>query len=588
MFESTCSPRCRFPGIESLGFVSDGETNFLAKDGDIVWMCLPEMDGPSVFSGLLGGKGHFRVGPTGEATPVARNISDSLGIETEWRTPQGGRVVVTDVLVTGRGGGARQTLVRLIRCTKGKVQVEADLEPVFDYGRESVTWEGSVARSRDGLELRRATDLNRPSTKGGRVRARRTLTEGDAAYIALAWGDHEPPRSFMEAEAQVRDTIGSWRGWLASGRIPQFRFGHDIARSALVLKGLCPLSGLPAAAGTTSLPETPGGIRNWDYRYFWCRDGAMTALALFRLGFREVADGLVRFLEGLPEQDIQIMYGLRGRTRLEEKVLEHLPGYEGAAPVRTGNGAYTQRQNDLWGQLLELIHRTQWDRLTSRTWRLVIRLVDGALKARGVPDRGIWEIRGAPRIFTMSNVYLWVALDRGSKLAEIRGDRGRAREWARTAREMKEEILRGVGERGVFTAAAGDDALDASCLLIPTLGFLPGDDPRVRATVHAVASGLTRNGMLLRYDTERFGDGLPGEEMAFVITGFWLAGAYLRIGERRLAEDWYHKMVRHIGPLGLLAEEIDPVTGRQWGNTPQAFSHLGAIDAGLDLFEASA
>ncbi|MGC4954201.1 glycoside hydrolase family 15 protein [Actinomadura citrea] len=589
MFKSPQHTRSGFPRIEALGYVSDGETCLLAEGGDIHWMCLREMDGPSVFSGLLGGKGHFFVGINDGARPAEeQNVPRSLGIETTWRTPEGGCLVVTDVLAMVPGAGARQTLVRLVRCTQGKVQVTADLEMVFDYGREPAEWKQSVARSRDGLEVRLATDLlRRRSFDGDQLKERRTLHAGEGAFISLAWGDYAPPQNYLEAKLLVKETAEYWRAWLDSGEIPEeHEFGNHLVRSALVLRGLCNPSGAIAAAATTSLPEDPGGVRNWDYRFFWGRDGAMTAMALFRLGFREPADRLVRFLAGLPEADVQIMYGLRGQTRLVEETLSHLTGYEGAAPVHIGNGAYNQVQNDIWGQLLELIWQTQQDRLTARTWQLVVRLVQGAIKASGEPDRGIWEVRGVPRRFTSSELYLWVALDRGSKIAKARGADEQARDWAKAAQEIYKEILAGVGSDGIFTAAPGDPELDASCLLIPLLGFLPGNDWRVRATVRAIARKLEFKGLLLRYDAKKFGDGLPGEEMAFVITAFWLVRTYVAIGDHESAEALYRKVTGYIGRLGLLAEEIDPDTGRHWGNTPQAFSHLGLVDAALDLIEA--
>lgn len=589
MFKSPQHTRSGFPRIEALGYVSDGETCLLAEGGDIHWMCLPEMDGPSVFSGLLGGAGHFFVGLNDGARPVTeRNVPRSLGIETKWETPEGGELVVTDVLAMVPGSGARQTLVRLIRCTKGQVQVTADLELVFDYGREPGKFEKSVARSRDGLEVRLANDLRRRSFDGTRFKERRTLRKGEGAFISLAWGDHAPPQNYLEAELLVKETAAYWRAWLDSGEIPEHEFGDHITRSALVLRGLCNPSGAIAAAATTSLPETPGGVRNWDYRYCWVRDSVWIALALYGFGFHEPADRLLRFFEGLPEADLQIMYGLRGQTRLVEETLSHLTGYEGAAPVRIGNGAYDQLQNDLCGQLLELIYQTRRGPLTARTWRLVVRLINGTRKALEEPDCGIWEIRGVPRRFTSSRVYLWLALDRGSKLAWERQAYSEAEDWGNAAKDLHQEIQRGVGEDGVFTAAAGDSALDASCLLIPMLGFLPGDDWRVRKTVHAIAEGLEYKGLLLRYDTEQYGDGLPGEEMAFVITACWLVEAYVAIGEYELAEALFRKIIGYIGRLGLLAEEIDPdpENWRQWANTPQGFSHLGLLKAAKALIEA--
>jgi GH15 family glucan-1,4-alpha-glucosidase len=358
------------------------------------------------------------------------------------------------------------------------------------------------------------------------------------------------------------------------------------------LKGLtyAPTGALVAAA-TTSLPETPGGERNWDYRYTWLRDSTFMLWGLSTLGFdREAHDFLYFIMDRLEAGGpLRIMYGIDGRERLDEEELTHLSGYEGAKPVRVGNGAWDQRQHDVWGVLLDSIrlHVRSGDRLDDRMWPLIVQQVDAAVAEWREPDRGIWEVRGAPKHFTSSKVFCWVAADRGSRLARLRGDRAAATRWRAAADEMHEEICeRGVDARGVFVQHYDTEALDASLLLIPLLGFLPSNDPRTRTTVLAIADELTENDMVLRYRVDETDDGLAGEEGTFAICSFWLVSALVEIGEVTRARDLCDKLLSYASPLALYAEEIDPHSGRHLGNFPQAFTHLALINAVMHIIRA--
>jgi GH15 family glucan-1,4-alpha-glucosidase len=402
------------------------------------------------------------------------------------------------------------------------------------------------------------------------------------------------PATAAEARAAIDATDRAWSDWLASGEIPNGPWRSLVERSALVLRGLTYApTGLPVAAATTSLPETPGGERNWDYRYTWLRDGTLTLAALQDLGFAEPARAFIRFLAaqhaaGVP---LQLMFRVGGELELPESTLDHLSGYRGARPVRIGNGAADQQQHDMWGALLDLVWRDveRGGSLDDATWALVVPQVEAAVAHWRLPDRGVWEVRGAPRHFTSSKLYGWVALDRGARLAAARGDTLRAAEWEAEAAAIRADLeTHGTDARGVFTQSYGATALDASLLLVPLTGFLPPDDPRVRATVLAIADELTEDGLVLRYRVDTADDGLAGEEGSFVICSFWLVQGLVRIGEVARARALFERLVGFASPLGLLAEEIDLGTGGHLGNTPQAFSHLALIGAALDLSRAGA
>jgi GH15 family glucan-1,4-alpha-glucosidase len=473
--------------------------------------------------------------------------------------------------------------------------------PLFNYGTTEGVWEYSgddyssakITVGHLTLELVTSLQLN---LSGARARARTVLERGESAYVALSWGD-DAPRTLDDALQQLETTEQFWRHWLSEARIPDHRFRPLIERSALALKGLSYApTGAIMAASTTSLPETPGGNRNWDYRYTWIRDSAFMLRALHHLGFDWEAIEYFAFLldaikasidDGKP--GLQIMYGIEGERDLTEHTLGHLHGYQGSRPVRIGNGAWDQKQHDVWGMLLDSVasHTESGGQIGPSTWEGLAYLVDVASEKFHEPDQGIWEMRGDPQHFVASKVMCWVAVDRGIRLANDRDDTERAAKWQKTADAMKEEVCtKGVDDRGVFVQKYGDTALDASALLIPILGFLPGDDERVHKTVLAIADELTQDGLVLRYLPETANDGVSNDaEGTFTICSFWLVSSLALVGEVPRARELFEKLISFAGPLQLYAEEIDAPTGLHLGNFPQAFTHLALIDAARRLID---
>src|SRR5437763_1193463 len=388
-------------------------------------------------------------------------------------------------------------------------------------------------------------------------------------------------------------TTRFWRDWLSRARIPDHRWRAPLQRSALAIKGLTYMpTGATVAALTTSLPETPGGERNWDYRYTWMRDSTFTLQALHWLTLDWEADEFMQFVADIEPNDdgaLQIMYGIDGHRDLTESFREELSGYSGARPVRIGNGAYDQRQNDVFGAVLDSIlkHTVHSQRLPRRLWPIVQAQAECATQVWRQPDQGIWEARGKPQHYVSSKLMCWVALDRAAKLAQIRGDAALAAGWRQTATEIKADILdHGVDKRGVLRQHYATDALDASTLLAAILGFWPGNDKRLRASVLAIADELSENGFVLRYRTGETDDGLSGKEGTFVICSFWLVSALAIIGEMRRAREQMQRLVKVASPLELYAEEFDTDTGRHLGNFPQAFSHLALVEAASRIIVA--
>jgi GH15 family glucan-1,4-alpha-glucosidase len=607
-----------FPPIADYAFLSDCQTTALvAPNGNVEWLCLPRMDSPSVFAAILDrDAGGFRVKPADVNVPAARRyLPGTMVLETSWETRMGW-MIVRDVLSIGpwhydgeRSEGHRRSptdhdadrvLLRLIECTQGSVEIKLDCEPAFDYGGLAADWSYSgsgyndaVARSEGmDLELRLVSDL-RLGFEGPRARARTTLHEGEVAFAALGWSQQPLPASYEEAEQWLARTARFWQEWLKHGTFPDHPWRAYLQRSALTLKGLTYApSGAMVAAPTTSLPETPGGDRNWDYRYSWIRDSTFMLWALYTLGFDEEANDFFYFVADVVEAEegpLQIMHGIGGESRLEEQELDHLSGYDGARPVRVGNGAYDQRQHDVWGAVLDSIylHTRSRDQLPDRLWPIIKRQVEDALAHWREPDRGIWEVRGEPKHFTSSKLMCWVAADRGARLARIRDDDPIAERWQAAADEIQADICaNGVDERGVFVQHYDTDALDASVLLMALVRFLPPDDPRIRDTVLTIADELTEDGLVLRYRVEETDDGFSGEEGTFTICSFWLVSALVEIGELARARALCEKLLSHASPLLLYAEEIDPITGRHLGNFPQAFTHLALINAVVHVIEA--
>jgi alpha,alpha-trehalase len=606
-----------FPPIADYGLLSDRQVQALvAPSGNVEWLCLPRPDSPSVFGAMLDrDAGLFRLGPADVHVPVGRRyVPGTLVIETTWQT-RTGWIVVRDALLVGpwyddaqraveyhRPPGdheAEHILLRTIRCVNGHVEVLMNCDPVPDYGRGSVAWEyegkgynRAIARVEGGdLTLRLTTDL-RMGFEGKRAHATSTVREGDERFVALSWSDHEPPTAYQDAADRMWRTQEYWREWMNHGEFPDHPWRSALQRSALTLKGLtyAPTGALMAAA-SSSLPETPGGERNWDYRYSWIRDSTFALWGLYTLGFDSEADSFFEFVADRCEDGsaLQVMYGLGGERDLAEEVLPHLSGYEGAYPVRIGNGAFNQKQHDVWGVLLDSVylHAKSRDRLPERSWRIVTAQVEQAIEHWREPDRGIWEVRGEPKHFTSSKVFCWVAVDRGARLARRRGDEALEEKWRAVADEIHADICaNGVDDRGVFTQYYGTKALDASLLLLPLVRFLPKDDERIAATILAIADELTVDGLVLRYRVEETDDGLSGEEGTFTICSFWLVSALVEIGELERARALCEKLLSFASPLQLYAEEIDAVTGRHLGNFPQAFTHLALINAVVHLIQA--
>jgi alpha,alpha-trehalase len=607
-----------FPPIADYAFLSDCETcALIAPGGRVEWLCLPRPDSPSVFGAMLDrSAGVFGLLPEGMEVPSHRRyLPGSLVLETTWQTPTGW-LQVYDCLVVHRWHGGKRhehykrapgdfvaagTLLRTATCVDGDVEVIVNCLPMFDYGREPGQWayegEGydaaTVHAPGQDIELRLNSSLPL-GLRGPRATGRAALREGESAFVALSWGD-ESPASPDEAAEQMWHTTQVWRQWLKGGTFPDHPWRSYLDRSALTLKGLSYApTGAVMAAATTSLPETPGGERNWDYRFTWIRDSAFMLWGLFTLDFEWEAFEFFAFvMETVGSNPLQIMYGIGGEHDLTEKTLDHLSGYQGARPVRTGNGAFDQKQHDVWGMLIDsiAIHARHGlsQQLPKAAWELIAGLVDDASTQWSEPDRGIWEVRGDPKHFTASKVLCWVALDRGRQLAEGRGDTERAERWAKVADEIKAEVCdKGVDERGVFVQHYDTDALDASLLLLPLMGFLPSDDERIRKTVLAIADELTEDGLVLRYRVEHTDDGLEGEEGTFTICSFWLVTALAEIGEAERARALCEKLLSFASPLQLYAEEIDAASGRHLGNFPQAFTHLSLINAVMKVIESEA
>jgi alpha,alpha-trehalase len=607
-----------FSPIADYAFLSDCETTALiAPNGNVEWMCLPRMDSPSVFGSILDrDAGSFRLGPADVNVPAARRyIPGTMVLETSWETRMGW-LIVRDALLIGpwhheaeRSQSHRRSptdydadhvLLRLVECVEGSAEINLDCEPAFDYGGLSADWSYSgsgyheATAGSEGLDLRLrlVTDL-RLGIEGPRARARTTLHEGDVAFVALGWSHHPIPRDYEEAASSLKRTAKHWQEWLKHGTFPDHPWRSHLQRSALTLKGLTfRPTGAMIAAATASLPETPGGDRNWDYRYSWIRDSTFMLWGLYTLGFDEEANDFFYFVADVAEAEegqLQIMYGIGGEAKLEEQELDHLSGYEDAKPVRIGNGAYNQAQHDVWGAVLDSIylHTRSRDQLPDRLWPIIKRQVETALERWRDPDHGIWEVRGEPKHFTSSKLMCWVALDRGTRLARLRRDAQMEERWGEAAREIHADICeRALDERGVFVQHYETSALDASLLLMPLVRFLPTSDPRIVSTVLAIADELTAEGLVHRYRVEETDDGFTGEEGTFTICSFWLVSALCEIGEVQRATKLCEKLLSYASPLQLYAEELDPETGRHLGNFPQAFTHLALINAVMHVVRA--
>ncbi|MFJ4328860.1 glycoside hydrolase family 15 protein [Streptomyces tricolor] len=584
--------------IEDYALIGDTQTAALVgKDGSIDWLCLPRFDSGSCFARLLGDEdhGHWRIAPKGADVCTRRAYrSDTLVLDTEWETADGA-VRVTDLMPQRERA---PDVVRIVEGVSGRVTVRSTLRLRFDYGsimpwvRRSDGHRVAVAGP-DSAWLRAEPDVPTWGEDYG-THAEFTLTEGERVAFVLTWHpSHEKRPPLIDPYEALESSVTDWRRWARRCRYDG-PYRDAVVRSLITLKALtyAPTGGIVAAA-TTSLPEQPGGVRNWDYRFCWLRDSTLTLGALLSMGFQDEAeawrDWLLRAVAGDPA-DLQIMYGVAGERRLPETELPWLPGFAGACPVRTGNGAVDQLQLDVYGEVMDTLSLARASGLPTKPhmWSLQRSLMKFLETAWRQPDEGLWEVRGGRRHFVHSKVMVWVAADRAVKTLERHPElHGDLEGW----RDLRDAVHREVCEKGfdpernTFTQYYGSRELDAALLLIPRVGFLPPDDPRVVGTVDAIRDDLGHGGFLRRYDTEdSVVDGLPSGEGAFLACSFWLADALYLTGRTKEAHELFDRLVGLCNDVGLLAEEYDPVKGCQLGNFPQAFSHIGLVNTALTLF----
>ncbi len=602
--------------IADYGLVSDCNTAALvARDGSIDWLCLPRFDAPAVFAGILDpDAGHWSIRPAGEFTSERRYADGSLVLETVFTTSTGSvRLRDTLAFADGQRGHdigmeAPHELLRSVEGVTGTVELELELAPRPEYGlvRPLFRMTQDGARTFGGpnqVTIRAGVPT---SVEDGTLRAVFTVSAGDSIGFSLRW---IPPEAREVAEAtppedvaaRIDDAVETWRSWEAEHSVYEGMHRELVRLSSRVLQGLTYRpTGAIVAAPTTSLPETVGGERNWDYRFSWIRDASLTLQALYVGACPDEAGDFVSFMTssaggGASDMhSLQIMYGISGEHDLTERELPHLRGWRDSAPVRVGNGAWGQTQLDVYGELLDALHlyHERLGDLHPEIQEFVAELADAAARGWEQTDAGMWEMRGAPRHHLSSKVLCWTALDRAVKLAPALGAFAKPEEWAAERDRIRDAILaRGWSESKQAYAQSFDaDELDAAALLMPLVDFLPATDPRMRSTIEAIASELTQDGLVLRYlnDEGMNADGLTGEEGTFVICSFWLVSCLARAGEIERAEALFDKLAGFANDLGLLAEEIDTASGELLGNFPQAFSHIGLITAAAEIDRARA
>jgi GH15 family glucan-1,4-alpha-glucosidase len=597
--------------IEDYAIIGDTQTAALVgRNGSIDWLCVPRFDSPACFAALLGEPRHGRwlLAPHPPIERTARRYREgTLVLETEWTTPDG----VVRVVDCMPPRGQHPDVVRLVEGLDGAVRMRCELALRFDYGAV-VPW---VRRMPGGISAIAGPDAVRVvagvplQADAAGTMAEFVVARGDRVPFVLTWHPSHvaaPPR--LDAFSEIAATERWWREW--SGRCTyEGPWRSDVRRSLKVLKALtyAPTGGI-VAAPTTSLPEWPGGVRNWDYRYCWLRDATLTLYALMLGGYIEEAeawrDWLLRAVAG-DHQDLQIMYGVAGERRIPEYQVPWLPGYEGSRPVRIGNRAVDQLQLDVYGEVMDTLYQARRAGMPADpwSWRLQARLLESLELLWPRPDEGIWEVRGPRRHFTHSKVLAWVAFDRGIKSIEQFATSGSMDRWRRVRDAIHADVCRQAfhAGKGAFTQSYGSEALDASVLLMPSVGFLPASDPRIAGTVAAIERELMREGFVLRYDTGAAAartfvhaspggaggvvdiDGLPPGEGTFLACSFWLVDTYVLMGRHDDAERLFERLLAVANDVGLLAEEYDPATGRQLGNFPQALSHLSLVNTAYNL-----
>ena len=589
-----------YKDLEDYGIIGNLETCALVgRDGSIDWLCFPFLESPSVFAALLDAErgGHFWIRPVSKYTAIQSYLPDTNILQTTFSTAFG-IVRLTDFMpVEGsKGSQTVRTLFRKIEGIKGQVELGMSFQPRFDYGSGiqdlEYTRNGLLARGKSQTFLLQAPirlAIHRQEAKGQIL-----LQNGQTAWFVLLYNHQEPYRP-GDCEKQLKKVRRFWRSWthrcIRASCVLKGPWHDLVVRSGLVLKLLAnPETGAIAAAPTTSLPEIIGGVRNWDYRYAWIRDASFTVQALFHLGHRRESREFRRWNHHIIEQAkdpsrVQVLYSLHGEGHLRERVLEHLSGYRGSSPVRIGNGAVKQRQLDIYGELVNALYETTryGEEVSRQSWPMIRKIIHFVCQVWNRKDSGIWELRGGPRHFVYSKLMCWVAMDRGIKIARLKGFKAPLTKWEKAKEEIRQAILqRGFNKKiNSFVQFFDSETLDATSLLIPFVGFLSFDDPRVQGTIDATLNRLVNpDGMVLRYEGE---DGLPGMEGAFLLCSFWLVKTLALSGKVEKAEELFLKILNFISPLGLFAEEIDRITGKQLGNFPQAFSHIGLINAALYL-----
>ena len=587
------------PRIEDYALIGDEQTAALVgRDGSVDWLCLPRFDSGACFARLLGDEdnGYWRIAPAGVDGPCTRRAyrPDTLVLDTEWETDEGA-IRVTDLMPQR---DRAPDLVRVVEGLSGRVTVRSTLRLRFDYGsivpwlRKSEGHRVAIAGP-DSVWLRSEPSVHTWGEDMG-THSEFTVEEGEKVAFVLTWHpSHESRPPLVDPHKALRSSVKGWQKWASKCRYDG-PHRDAVVRSLITLKALTyrPTGGIVAAA-TTSLPEELGGVRNWDYRYCWLRDSTLTLGALLACGYHKEAEAwrnwLLRAVAGDPA-DLQIMYGLAGERRLPEVELPWLSGFAGSTPVRIGNGAVDQLQLDVYGEVLDSMFLARRSGMSTKPhmWDIQVSLMEWLRSEWRQPDEGLWEVRGGRRHFVHSKVMVWVAADRAVR--ELEADPKQAGDlegW----RALRDEVHREVCEKGydaernTFTQAYGSRELDAALLLIPRVGFLPPDDPRVIGTIDAIREDLGHGGFLRRYSTEETTvDGLPGDEGTFLVCSFWLADALHMSGRTKEARELFERLVGLTNDVGLLSEEYDPVEERQLGNLPQAFSHVGLVNTALALF----
>jgi GH15 family glucan-1,4-alpha-glucosidase len=581
------------PKIEDYALLGDLHTAALVSTkGSIDWLCLPRFDSPAAFAALLDNDeaGHWRLAPAAASRCTTRRYAaNTLMLETDWVTA-GGTVRVIDFMPPRVGA---PHLVRIAVGLNGEVAMRSVLRLRFDYGRV-VPWvrhHGSRADAIAGPDRVRLMSAAPVRGDDWETLADFTVRTGDRVWFVMSWApSHEPGMPHIDPEQALSATTEFWTEWCGHAAYQSGPYSDAVDRSLITLKALTyePTGGIVAAA-TTSLPEELGGVRNWDYRYCWLRDATYALQALLAAGFRAEAgawrDWLLRSIAGQPEA-LQILYSLDGTRRLPEVELPWLSGYEGSAPVRTGNAASGQLQLDVWGETLDALFLARQAGLPadSDAWALQVALMNHLESAWREPDNGLWEVRGGRQHFTHSKVMAWVAADRMARSVRTHGLPGPAPRWEQLRDQIHHDVVTHGFDpgRNTFTQAYGSTALDAS-LLIPRVGFLPATDPRVVGTIAAVRRELSEGGLVKRYQTSETSDGVKGSEGLFIACSFWLVDALGASGQWQDAIGLFERLLQLRNDVGLLSEEWDPAAQRQLGNTPQAFSHFGLVVSALQL-----